>query len=288
MPMRNTFGLTTKLGTQLFNGSFLCLFLCIQGLALAQDEVPKAEEFVLLPEFQAELIYAVPPEYGSWVSLTVAPEGLIASDQYGKLYRIALDNRDRETMVTPVDLPLGRAQGLLWAFDSLYVVAHAGEDLPAGLFRVTDSDKNGDLDHVELLREFQGGGEHGPHAVILGPDQESIYVCAGNHTRLTDVQSTRIPETWQEDQLLRRMWDPGGHAVGINAPGGWVCKTDRDGKAFELVSIGYRNQYDIAFDANGELFTYDADMEWDIGTPWYRPTRVCPCGERQRIWLARW
>ncbi|MCA9258539.1 MAG: c-type cytochrome, partial [Planctomycetales bacterium] len=26
---------------------------------------------------------------------------------------------------------------------------------------------------------------------------------------------------------------------------------------------------------DGELFTFDADMEWDIGTPWYRPTRVC-------------
>ena len=22
------------------------------------------------------------------------------------------------------------------------------------------------------------------------------------------------------------------------------------------------------------MFTYDADMEWDVGTPWYRPTRV--------------
>jgi putative heme-binding domain-containing protein len=42
-----------------------------------------------------------------------------------------------------------------------------------------------------------------------------------------------------------------------------------------LISSGYRNEYDIAIDPNGELFTYDADMEWDIGAPWYRPTRVC-------------
>jgi putative heme-binding domain-containing protein len=39
--------------------------------------------------------------------------------------------------------------------------------------------------------------------------------------------------------------------------------------------MGYRNQYDIALNPNGELFTFDADMEWDIGLPWYRPTRVC-------------
>jgi putative heme-binding domain-containing protein len=39
--------------------------------------------------------------------------------------------------------------------------------------------------------------------------------------------------------------------------------------------MGFRNEYDIAFDPNGELFTYDADMEWDVNLPWYRPTRVC-------------
>ena len=37
---------------------------------------------------------------------------------------------------------------------------------------------------------------------------------------------------------------------------------------------GFRNAYDIAFNAHGELFTYDSDMEWDRGLPWYRPTRI--------------
>ena len=58
------------------------------------------------------------------------------------------------------------------------------------------------------------------------------------------------------------------------APGGWVAKTDPDGKTWEIESIGYRNSYDMAFNADGELFVYDADMEWDYGMPWYRPTRV--------------
>src|SRR5260370_14659505 len=31
----------------------------------------------------------------------------------------------------------------------------------------------------------------------------------------------------------------------------------------------------MAFNRDGELFTYDADMEWDMSLPWYRPTRVC-------------
>ena len=28
------------------------------------------------------------------------------------------------------------------------------------------------------------------------------------------------------------------------APGGWICKTDPEGKEWELVSSGYRNEYD--------------------------------------------
>ncbi len=47
-----------------------------------------------------------------------------------------------------------------------------------------------------------------------------------------------------------------------------------DGSDIELVATGFRNEYDIAFNQQGELFTYDADMEWDVGTPWYRPTRI--------------
>ncbi|MEQ1829908.1 MAG: c-type cytochrome, partial [Pirellula sp.] len=35
-----------------------------------------------------------------------------------------------------------------------------------------------------------------------------------------------------------------------------------------------RNTYDIAFNADGELFGFDSDMEWDWGNPWYRPTHV--------------
>jgi putative heme-binding domain-containing protein len=48
---------------------------------------------------------------------------------------------------------------------------------------------------------------------------------------------------------------------------------DPDGRHVEVVGYGYRNQFDFAFNSHGDLFTYDADMEWDLGTPWYRPTR---------------
>src|SRR5262249_25935258 len=86
--------------------------------------------------------------------------------------------------------------------------------------------------------------------------------------------SSRLPSNWQEDHLLPRQWDANGHARGILAPGGWVARTDPEGKTWEILTTGYRNTYDIALNADGELLCYHADMEWDMGAPWYRPTRV--------------
>jgi len=44
-----------------------------------------------------------------------------------------------------------------------------------------------------------------------------------------------------------------------------------------MFCYGFRNSYDIAFNTEGELFTFDSDMEWDMGAPWYRPTRIVHC-----------
>lgn len=264
--------------------SLIILSLCVSSASGADE----TDTNLNLPkDFEGKLLYEVPNRQGSWVSMAPDPKGrLIVSDQYGGLYRV--DVSKEPVQVEPIPVKLGFAQGLLCAFDSLYVVAHEGKfdqveedgeksklQRPAGLYRVKDTDGDDQYDSVELLREFQGGGEHGPHAVILGPNKRSLYICAGNHTKIPDPETSKVPRLWQEDQLTPRLPDAGGHAVGMTAPGGWICKTDLDGKVFELISVGFRNQYDIAFDLRGELFTYDADMEWDIGLPWYRPTRVC-------------
>ena len=251
----------------------LCLVILLTFSQTGFAQVDKGAKLKLPDGFVGELVYEVPSKQGSWVCLTTDPQGrLIASDQYGKLYRITTSGDASKVEV--IDLEIGRAQGLLCAFDALYVVSNRGGK-KSGFFRITDKNDDDQYDHVELLRKFDGKTEHGPHAVILSPDRKSLYVCAGNATKLPEISSSRLPQTWQEDQIVTRLPDPGGHAVGRLAPGGWICKTDPDGKSFELISAGFRNQYDIAFNHNGDLFTYDADMEWDLGLPWYRPTRIC-------------
>ncbi|HSQ55886.1 MAG TPA: heme-binding protein, partial [Gemmata sp.] len=237
-----------------------------------------ANVFVTLPGFKVEKLFTVPKaELGSWVSLTADNRGrLIASDQEGKgLVRItpAKIGAEEETRVERIPANITAAQGLLWHNDALYVVCNGGPG--SGLYRVTSSRQNDVLDKVEKLKAIPGGGEHGPHAIRLGPDGKSLYVVCGNHTRPPEGFTSRVPKNWGEDHLLPRQWDANGHAVGILAPGGYVAKTDLEGKTWEMFTTGYRNSYDFAFNADGEMFVYDSDMEWDMGMPWYRPTRVC-------------
>jgi len=232
-----------------------------------------------LKGFKVELVHTVARDgEGSWVSMTVDPKNrLIVSDQYGKLFRVTpspVGGDPGATKVEPVNVDIGEAQGLLWAFDSLYVVVNRGAKYDSGLYRVRDTDGDDQLDKVEMLRKLDGGGEHGPHAVLLGPDGKSLYIVAGNATRMPELSASLAPKVWGEDNLIPHMPDGAGFMRDEKAPGGWVCKVDPDGKRWELVSEGYRNPYDMAFNRAGELFTYDSDMEWDMSLPWYRPTRV--------------
>lgn len=81
-------------------------------------------------------------------------------------------------------------------------------------------------------------------------------------------------DSYEGDLLTPKYEDANGHAVGIKAPCGTIIRTDADGNFVQVFAGGLRNAYDMAFDGWGELFTYDSDMEWDAGLPWYRETRV--------------
>lgn len=236
------------------------------------------QNFQLPTGFQIERLFSVPKEtHGSWVCICSDDKGrLIASDQENKgLFRITpgAPGTKEPTKIEKLSVKMSGAQGLLFAFGSLYVCANGGPG--SGLYRLRDTNGDDQFDEVTKLKELQGGGEHGPHALRLSPDGKGILVSCGNHTLPPKgFQKSLVPSNWNEDHLLPRQWDANGHAMGILAPGGYIAKTDPDGKEWEIISIGYRNQYDFGINPEGELFVYDADMEWDFGMPWYRPTRV--------------
>jgi len=275
--------------------------------AVVEGGNPKIDKIRLQPGFKIEHIISPSDEgIGSWVSMTFDDKGrMICSDQYGGLYRLTIPAVGSASVKPKIEklkfgkgvdtLGIGNAHGLLYAFNSLYVVVNARASKPgaqpasnaprqfqqgyaprgSGLYRVQDLDGDDQYDKITLMKEFKGEGEHGPHSIILSPDKKSLYLVNGNHTDVPEVDHYRLPKTWQEDNLFPLIKDPRGHANDRYAPGGYVLNFDPEGKRYELVSAGYRNAFDIAFNETGDLFAYDADMEWDFGLPWYRPTRIC-------------
>lgn len=282
-----------------------------------QPANPKIDKLKLPAGFRAEHLYS-PGEndQGSWVAMTFDHKGrMITSDQYGALYRLdlpvqgdttkpnvemlvigkeAYQNADTSTLM----IGMGFAQGLLYAFNSLYVMVNYNIDKDSdkkkkkdkqiekkketkmdkktGLYRLQDTDGDDQFDKVTLLKSFEGEpGEHGPHSLILSFDKKSIYMSAGNHVDVPKFDMYRLPPVWKEDNLFPQIKDPRGHANKRQAPGGWIAHIDSLGQNWELVSAGFRNEFDITFNESGDLFTYDSDMEWDFGMPWYRPTRIC-------------
>jgi hypothetical protein len=106
---------------------------------------------------------------------------------------------------------------------------------------------------------------------VVSPDGKSLYLMCGNGTRLPPEVSVRRPvATSGIDHLM-----PPGFESSRHTPAGWVCRLDPDGGPMERICSGLRNRFDLAFNRDGDLFTFDSDMEWDLGAPWYRPTRIC-------------
>ncbi|MGE9267781.1 MAG: c-type cytochrome [Verrucomicrobiales bacterium] len=257
----------------------LALTLCLTAHLPAQTATPP-ERLTVKEGFQVELLYSVPKsKQGSWITLCEDGQGrLITSDQYGKLYRFtppAAGATLQESDIQAIDLDIGHAWGMCWLKGSLYVVVNDNAHGGRGLYRIDDTDQNDQYDKVTLLKKFEeNGGEHGPHAVIPAPDGNSLYIACGNQTALpADYQDSLPPRVWGEDQLLPSAYGR-GFMKGVEAPRGWVARTTLDGSHWQIIATGFRNQYDIDFNRDGELFTYDADMEWDLNTPWYRPTRI--------------
>ena len=242
-------------------------------------EAPPAEAITAPAGFGVTRVASAQPGQGSWVAIAFDPRGrAVVSPQSGPLLRLEIPGvsdgfTGSEVAVAVLDDAPGSAQGLCFVGDDLWVNSSAaGPD--AGLWRLRDADGDGRFDaRLKVLAWDGDGGEHGPHGVVPGPDG-ALYVAVGNHTPVPAAVDRAACDRWAEDIVGERMWDPRGHAVGLTAPGGTVIRVDPVTGDAELWATGFRNHYDLAFAPDGELFTYDSDMEWDMGAPWYRAPRI--------------
>lgn len=171
----------------------------------------------------------------------------------GRGYIRMLVDRDKNGQADQViqfsNGPLDGAMGLLWENNTLFFTGDGG----LHCYR----DENGDL-HADgpakKLADMKTGGEHSAHAIRRGPDGW-LYVLCGNMTGIDDsfASDTRSPIT--------------------RPVAGCVVRFSPDFTKKEIVADGFRNAYDMDFNFNGDLFTYDSDNERCVGLPWYEPTR---------------
>ena len=212
---------------------------------------------------------------GSLVAMAFNEFGqIILSREGGKLLLADLSKSEKgEITVRKYCDAIDNVQGILPLNGDVFVTGVGPQGL--GLYRLTDGNQDGLLEPFQMLMGFKGEpGEHGPHGLALGPEG-MIYVTIGNASSPTqELDATSPASKIYEGVLLPRMEDPGGHAVGVKAPGGTIVRISVDGRRKEVFATGIRNAYDLAFNRAGELFVHDSDMESDEGTPWYRPTQI--------------
>ena len=142
-------------------------------------------------------------------------------------------------------------QGLLVWGDRLYAVGGDGLQLFEGY------ESGGPLVHRGRLgAKLNTGGDHDAHTIFRGPD-DHIYLMAGNGSGIRNrlhITETNSPAMFEREASVFRI--------------------SPDGKKWECIASGGRNPPSLGMNYLGELFSFDSDMEWHVGLPWYRPVRL--------------
>ncbi len=252
----------------------------VVGATAAKSEGVKAKrtadqrQFEIPNGFEVESVLAS-EETGSLVAMEFNEFGSLLLSQEGGPLLIAdptKSERDPERIRVYCN-EVKNCQGILPLNGEVFVTCEGPDG--NGLYRLADQDQDGLLEVQQKLASFKGESlEHGAHGLRLGPDG-MLYVIIGNGSQLVGMPDMKSPyQFFYEGDLIPRFEDPGGHASGVAAPGGTIVRVSLDGTRKEVVAGGIRNAYDLVFDAWGELFFHDSDMESDMGSNWYRPTMV--------------
>lgn len=231
-----------------------------QSSSARKDKAPK---FYAAPGFEITLVRKALPEEGSWISMAFDPQGrlTVSREDRGLLQMTLAEDHKSVTKVEPVKLEVDEVRGMVYADGLLYLNAnnshtmYTAKPMPDGTFA-----------DLKVVRKFPGKVGHGRNDLALGPDG-SIYSMHGDSVEQPKENILDRTSPLRESRKLVAAGKPErreGHLVRLRP----------DRKSWELVCSGLRNPYGVAVHPNGDVFTYDADNEFDMGTPWYRPTRI--------------
>ncbi|MBW3542874.1 MAG: c-type cytochrome [Planctomycetes bacterium] len=239
--------------------------------AQGTGDVSDPATFQTRPGFAVELLRSAAPDEGSWIALVFDPQGrlIIAREDRGLLRMTLGEPQGVSPRVELIEDTLHECRGLLFVNGSLYATANNDR----ALYRLTDTNGDGRFadkapraegrqpssEEVQLVSPLPGDVGHGRNQLHVGPDG-LVYLIAGD--AVFEPQDTRslVPT-------------PARPTPAETTRSGYLARLTRGGR-WEIVCRGLRNPFGVAFNAAGDAFTYDADAEYDMGAPWYRPTRV--------------
>jgi hypothetical protein len=205
-------------------------FLPLAALLLAPSAglAAGADHLQTLPDFKVELVMSADKaRHGSWISLGKDGKGrlLLGGQNRQPITRLTIaDGKVAREEV--IELPVSEVMGSLWAFDSLYLNGSANGKF--GLWRLREK-PDGTLSAPELLREWKGGGgEHGAHGIVLGPDGQHLYIVCGNFVSIpTDILNTSPHRNYADDVPLPRAEDGNGFGATSSLRVGSSCSSTR-------------------------------------------------------------
>ncbi|MGI9472765.1 MAG: DUF7133 domain-containing protein [Rubripirellula sp.] len=223
----------------------------------AIDAVPgNTASFFVSPGFELRQVTTADADEGSWVSMVFDPAGrlIIAREDAGLLRLTLSSDGTRVTHRETIETDLKECRGLTFLGDDLYVNANNSK----GLYRLRRQDDA--FDSPTLVHGSTGGVGHGRNDLTVGSDGKLYSI----HGDSVDLPSEADDYTSPYRAARRGKKTSEGHLLRIDPESGKV----------EVLTAGLRNPFGIDFNQDGEAFTYDADAEYDMGAPWYRPTRV--------------
>lgn len=221
------------------------------------DSATQTAMFDFPEGFDLQLLRTANPGEDSWIGIAFDPQGrlIIAKEKKG-LLRLTLSANDSEIKTEVINESLRECRGLLFAGEDLFAMANNDK----ALFRLRDVDGNGTYEEVLKLAEIRGDVGHGRNEMALDSDGKILAIFGD-----------AVFEPENVSQLPPAMTFP---TKIDQARSGFLASFDPSENTWEVLVRGLRNPYGVAVNKRGDVFTYDADAEYDMGAPWYRPTRI--------------